>query len=172
MNSRHTPPTIVLVMEPPELLPPSQEEVGSIEEVVEVDVVVGESVGEVKVEEVEVEEAEKKEVETEMEEVEVEEVEVEKEEAETEIEELETEMEEVETEMEEIETEMDEVEEVEVEVDEVEVEVDTTDESGGVTSGSLPAAFASVGSNVPFYTYPMKHNKFSIGQVHLLRTNL
>ena len=56
MNSRHTPPTIVLVMEPPELLPPSPEEVGSIEEVVEVDVIVGESVEEVETDELEMDE--------------------------------------------------------------------------------------------------------------------
>ena len=92
MNSRHAPPTIVLVIESPELLPPSPEEVGSIEEVVEVDVVVDETVEEV---------------------------------------------------------EVDEVDEVVVEE---EVEMETTDGAGGAASGSLPAAFASVGSNVPFYT--------------------
>ena len=102
MNSRHAPPTIVLVVEPPELFPPLLEEVGSIEEVVEVDVVVGETVEEV---------------------------------------------------------EVDEVDEVEEEV-EVEVEMETTDGAGGAASGSLPAAFASVGSNAPFYTQSVKHTKY------------
>ena len=68
----------MLLLEPPELLPPLPEEVGSMEKVVEVDVVVGETVEE--------------------------------------------------------------------------VEMETTDGTGGATSGSLPAAFASVGLNVPLYT--------------------
>ena len=49
---------------------------------------------------------------------------------------------------------MEEVVEVDVVVGETveEVEMETTDGTGGATSGSLPAAFASVGLNVPLYT--------------------
>ena len=39
------------------------------------------------------------------------------------------------------------------------VDMETTDGTGGAASGSLPAAFASVELNAPFYTKPLKHTK-------------